>query len=69
MRSEEEIKANLEETSSELQEAQKWANNAHDKYYKDKKDWGEADPGEMYAANNVVAVLTGQVNMLKWVLE
>ena len=69
MRTEEEIKANLDETMLELKEAQEWSNDAHNRYYKDKKDWGEADPGEMYAANDAVAILTSKVNVLNWILE
>lgn len=69
MKSYEEIKTNLDETLKDLEEAQRWANSASDRYFKDKKDWGEADPGEMYAAESVVSTLTNKVNALYWVLE
>jgi hypothetical protein len=69
MRKEEEIKANLDETLLDLKDAQDWANSAYERYNRDRKDWGYADPGEMYAANDAVAVLTSKVNALNWVLE
>jgi hypothetical protein len=69
MRKEEEIKANLDETLLDLKDAQDWADNAYKRYHKDRQDWGNADPGEMYAANDAVAVLTSKVNALNWVLE
>jgi len=69
MRTEEDIKANLDETLLDLKDAQDWANDAYERYHRDKKNWGEADPGEMYAANDAVAVLTSKVNALNWVLE
>jgi len=69
MKSLEEIKANLDETLLDLKDAQDWAKKAYERYHKDKKDWGEADPGEMYAANDTVSVLTSKVNTLNWILE
>ena len=69
MRSYEEIKTNLDETLKELEEVQRWANSASDRYFKDKNYWGEADPGEMYAAESAVSTLTSKVNTLNWVLE
>jgi hypothetical protein len=69
MRTIEEIKLNLEETNKELKEAQEWAKSAYDRYLKDRKDWGQADYGEVDAAHSVVNTLTSKVNTLNWILE
>jgi len=68
MRTEEEIKSNLEETKVALKDAQEWSKVAHASYWKDKKEGYEADYGESQSANSVVAELTSKVNTLNWVL-
>jgi hypothetical protein len=69
MRTEEEIKSNLEETKVALKDAQEWATVAHASYWKDKKEWGnEADYGEAQTANSLVSELTSKINTLNWVL-
>jgi hypothetical protein len=69
MITEEKIKANLDETLLDLKDAQDWAKDAYERYHRHKKEWGEADDGEMHTANGVVSVLTSKVNTLNWILE
>jgi len=65
----EEIQTRLNNLELELEQASEWYNRARTTYHKDKKDWGSADPGEMYAASNCVDILTASINTLKWVLN
>jgi hypothetical protein len=69
MRSQEQIQSNLEETEKEMLEVQEWANKAYERYRQDKKDWGQADYGEVDAAHSALNTLTSKVNTLRWVLE
>jgi uncharacterized protein YqcC (DUF446 family) len=69
MKSVEKIQTRLNNLELELEQASEWYNKARTTYYRDKKDWGNADPGEMYAASNCVDTLTASINTLKWVLN
>lgn len=68
MKNQEEIQHKLEELELELENVKEWANSAYNRYREDKKNWGEADYGEVEAAHSELGKLTSQVNILKWVL-
>jgi uncharacterized protein YqcC (DUF446 family) len=69
MKLEEEVQTRLNNLELELKQASEWYNKSRTTYHRDKKDWGSADPGEMYAASNCVDTLTASINTLKWVLS
>jgi hypothetical protein len=69
MKSVEEIQTHLNNLELELEQASEWYIRARTTYHRDKKDWGSADPGEMYAASNCVDTLTASINILKWILS
>jgi hypothetical protein len=69
MKTREEIEDLLNKTSLELDYATQWANEAEERYYRDKKDWGEADNGELLSSRSTVSILSQEINTLKWVLN
>lgn len=68
MKTQQEIKSNLEETERDLLQAQDWANDAYIRYTRDKINLGKADYAETQSAYSVVKTLTSKVNILRWVL-
>lgn len=69
MRTEQEIKDRLQPLLEDYAECKNWYENAYERYSKDKKFWGEASPEEYLDASNQLALLSAQVDQLKWVLN
>ena len=69
MRNTEEIQQRLEELEFDLKFSQEWSNSAYKRYQEDKKNWGQADYGEVDAAHSAVNTLESTINALRWVLE
>lgn len=68
MKNQEEIQHRLEELELQLEAVKDWSNSAYERYREDKKNWGEADHGEVDTAHMELGRLVSQINILKWVL-
>lgn len=64
-----EIQLQIHNLETELTTVRVWATEALDRYIKNKKDWGEAEYGEVDTAYEAVAELKNQIKALRWVLE
>jgi hypothetical protein len=68
MKTANEIQAHIHNLETELTGVKEWANKAYDRYREDKKEWGDADYGEVSTAYEAVNELENQITALKWVL-
>lgn len=70
MRTQEQIKARIDELKAEKDLCQKWVNAANTRYESERRTWGkDADRGEMETANDQMRDLVTMITTLEWCLQ
>ena len=63
------IDKRIEELVKELAYHEEWYKKARDNYHNDKKNWGQADDGEMRAASDAASTTAHEIKILKEILS
>lgn len=63
------IEKRIEELEKELAYHEEWYKKARDNYHNDKKNWGQADDGEMRAASDAASTTAQEIKVLKQILS
>lgn len=63
------IEKRIEELVKELAYHEEWYKKARDNYHNDKKNWGQADDGEMRAASDAASTTAQEIKVLKQILS
>lgn len=69
MRTVDEIQNRLDMAQSQMEDCQKWHDDACKRYQSDKQFWGkDADRGEMDHSGDELRTIKKEVSLLKWIL-